>query len=109
MAYTPAAGDIVWLDFDPAAGHEQNKRRPALVLSPLAFNQHVGMALMVPITSRIRHHAFEVAITGGATSGVALCHQIKSVDFVARKAKLIERASGDAVTEAQAKIRAILS
>lgn len=109
MAYTPAAGDIVWLDFDPAAGHEQNKRRPALVLSPLAFNRHTGMALMVPITSRARGNAFEVAISGGTTSGVAMCHQIKSVDFMARNARFIEHASASAVADALAKIRAILS
>ena len=65
-AYIPERGDAVWITLDPQAGHEQAGRRPALVLSPSAYNGRVGLALVCPITSQVRGYPFEVAIPVGA-------------------------------------------
>jgi hypothetical protein len=62
MAYTPKRGDLVWTDFDPSAGYEQAHKRPAIVLSPEAFNGKLKLALVAPITSRVKGHGFEVAL-----------------------------------------------
>lgn len=71
--YIPKRGDIVWTDFDPAAGPEQKGKRPALVLSPDPFNTKLLLALVAPITNRVRGHAFEVPLQGQKFSGAVLC------------------------------------
>jgi len=89
MSYIPDSGDIVWILFDPQAGHEQSGRRPALVLSPRAYNGKVGLAVLCPITSQIKGYPFEVMIPEGlGVSGVILSDQVKSLDWKARKAEL---------------------
>jgi mRNA interferase MazF len=71
----------VWVTLAPQAGHEQAGRRPAIVLSPVAYNGKVGLALMCPITSRIKGYPFEVAIPAGLpVTGVMLSDQVKSLD-----------------------------
>ena len=71
--YVPRRGDIVWLSFSPQAGHEQAGRRPALVLSPSAYNSKVGLALFCPITSRVKGYPFEVGVPKNlAVTGVVL-------------------------------------
>src|SRR5688572_4393506 len=88
MAYAPDRGDLVWLTLDPQAGHEPAGRRPALVLSPRAYNARVGLALVCPITSQVKDYPFEVALPGDSPiSGVVLADQIKSLDWRARRAK----------------------
>jgi len=88
--YCPKRGDIVWLSFNPQAGHEQAGRRPALVLSPLLYNRKVGLALHCPVTSEIKGYPFEVKIPSGLdVSGVILADQIKSLDWTARKATFV--------------------
>ena len=88
--YVPDRGDVVWIDFDPQAGHEQSGRRPAIVLSPALYNGRVKLALFCPITSRIKGYAYEVLIPGGLPiAGVILADQIKSLDWNARRAELI--------------------
>ena len=90
MPYTPERGDIVWLTFTPQAGHEQAGRRPALVLSPGAYNRKVGLAIFCPITSQIKGYPFEVAVPQGLpVSGVVLSDQVKSLDWRARKAEFV--------------------
>lgn len=90
MAYIPKRGDVVWITFNPQAGHEQAGRRPALVLSPEAYNSKVGLALFCPITNQIKGYPFEVLIPEGLkTSGVILSDQVKSLDWQARQAELI--------------------
>jgi mRNA interferase MazF len=85
----PDRGDIVVLDFDPQAGTEQMKRRPALVVSPAAFNAAFGLAFVAPITTKPRGHAFEVPLpTGSRVKGVALMQQTKSLDWRARGARI---------------------
>src|SRR5436189_3123370 len=89
-AYVPARGDAVWITLDPQAGHEQAGRRPALVLSPAAYNGRVGLALFCPITSQSKGYPFEVPLPDGlAVSGVVLSDQIKNLDWRAREAARI--------------------
>ena len=85
--YTPRRGDVVWLTFDPQAGHEQAGRRPAFVVSPEAYNRKTGLFLVCPVTSRVKGYPFEVPLPAGiAVSGVVLSDQIKSLDWKARRA-----------------------
>ena len=107
--YVPKRGHIVFTDFDPAAGHEQAMRRPALVLSPEPFNRKIKLALVAPITSRIRGHGFEVELEGPKTHGVVLCHQVKTIDYNARGIRFIERAPETIVQDALAKVRVLVS
>ncbi len=82
LIYTPDRGDVVWLWFSPQAGHEQSGRRPAVVLSPAAYNGKVGLALVCPVTSQVKGYPFEVVMPAGlAVNGVALADQLKSLDW----------------------------
>lgn len=83
--YVPDAGDIVWLHFDPQAGHEQAGHRPALVLSPAVYNGKAGLMLCCPMTTQIKGYPFEVLIAGDKPSAV-LADQVKSLDWTVRKA-----------------------
>ena len=88
--YIPGRGDIVWLDFDPQAGHEQAGKRPAIVISPKKYNSKVGLALFQPITSKQKGYPFEVLLPKNLPiSGVILSDQIKSLDWKRRKIKYI--------------------
>lgn len=108
--YVPDRGDIVWFQFDPQAGHEQAGRRPALVVSPKLYNGKVGLALMCPVTSRSKGYPFEVALPGGLTIlGVILADQIKSLDWRARKAEFVCKATPEVVAEVLDKIQALIS
>ena len=84
--WAPDAGDIVWLNFDPQAGHEQAGHRPALVLSSIRYNRPSGRMLCVPLTTRAKGYRFEVPIAG-SRDGVALADQVKALDWHARKAE----------------------
>jgi mRNA interferase MazF len=98
--YVPARGDVVWIDFDPQAGHEQAGRRPALVISPSAYNERARLALFCPITSRAKGYSFEVSIPAGlSVSGVVLADQIKSLDWKVRRAGFICSVSAETVGE----------
>jgi len=110
MAYVPGHGDIVWITFTPQAGHEQAGRRPAVVLSPRAYNGKVGLALLCPITSQVKGYPFEVAVPAGLpVSGVVLADQVKSLDWRARKAELAGAMPAAAVSEVLAKLGALLT
>ena len=107
--YVPDRGDLVWLEFTPQTGSEQAGRRPALVISPKAYNAKVGLALFCPVTSRVKGYPFEVALPeGSGVVGVVLADQLKSLDWRARKAKLIDRASSDVLAMVTAKILPLL-
>ncbi len=84
--YVPDAGDIIWLQFDPQAGHEQSGHRPALVLTPARYNQARGMRVCCPMTSRIKGYVFEVVVSRAPPSAI-LADQVKSLDWRARGAK----------------------
>ena len=84
----PDRGDVVWLRFNPQAGHEQAGQRPALVVSPVAYNRRVGLALFCPITSQVKGYPFEVALPASlGVEGVVLSDQVKSLDWRARRAE----------------------
>jgi mRNA interferase MazF len=88
--YIPDRGDIVWITLNPQAGHEQSGRRPALVLSPKAYNAKVGLAILCPITSQVKGYPFEALIPDGMPiAGVVLSDQVKSLDWRAREAEWI--------------------
>jgi mRNA interferase MazF len=105
--YVPEAGDIVWLHFDPQAGHEQAGHRPALVLSPSAYNGKTDLMLCCPLTTQIKGYPFEVLIVGDRPS-VALADQVKSLDWVVRKASQKGKVSSFELAEVKAKIFALI-
>lgn len=106
--YTPDRGDVVWTDFDPQAGREQAGKRPALVLSPKAYNAKTGLAVMVPITSNVKGYPFEVAIQTKSIQGVALADHLKNLDWRARGIRFSGKVSSAALDEVTAKIAALL-
>ena len=108
-AAAPDRADLVWLSFSPQAGREQAGRRPALVLTPRAFNERVGLAFVCPITSRIKGYPFEVALRGiGDIAGVVLVDQLRSLDWRARQAELAGKAPAAVMDEVLAKLRPLL-
>ena len=106
-AFVPDGGDIVWLQFDPQAGHEQAGHRPALVLSPAAYNGKTGLMLCCPMTTQIKGYPFEVRIAGDTDSAV-LADQVKSLDWRAWRAKLKGRISAVELAEVRAKVMALV-
>jgi len=90
--YLPNRGDIIWLILDPRVGHEQSGRRPVLVLSPRLLTEHTGLAVICPITSRVKDLPFEVKLKQTKTKGAVLPIHLRSVDVGARKAQFIEKA-----------------
>jgi mRNA interferase MazF len=106
-ARVPDAGDVIWVDFDPTRGREQRGHRPALVLSPAAYNRRADLLVCVPLTTAVKGYPFEVSIAG-PRGGVALADQVKSIDWRTRRVKIAARASVDEVSEVKAKLRALL-
>jgi len=107
--YIPDRGDIVWLEFNPQAGSEQAGHRPALVVSPKAYNAKVGLALFCPITSHIKGYPFEVVLPEKhKVSGAVLSDQIKSLDWRVRKATRMAGAPRDVLEEVLAKLHTLL-
>jgi mRNA interferase MazF len=108
--YIPDRGDIVWLQFTPQAGHEQSGRRPALVVSPKAYNGKVGLALFCLVTSSVKGYPFEVLLPEKHKArGAILADQIKSLDWRIRRARRIARAPKDVLEEVLAKIQVLIS
>jgi mRNA interferase MazF len=88
--YVPRRGDIVWINLNPQAGHEQAGRRPAGVLSPEKYNRKIGLALFCPVTSRVKGYPFEVMLPEGLpVKGVILADEIKSLDWRVRNVEFI--------------------
>jgi len=109
MAYVPDRGDVVWITLNPQAGHEQAGRRPAVVLSPGAYNGKVGLALLCPITNQLKGYPFEVLIPSGLNvSGAILADQLKSLDWRARRAELICTLPEGIVAEVLQKLATLL-
>ncbi len=98
--YVPEKGDFIAVTFDPQSGHEQRGRRPALVVSNTLFNEQAGLAIVCPVTNTDRGYPFHVAITYNPdVRGFIMVEQVKSIDFRARKAKPIGKASDDVLDE----------
>ena len=110
MAKVLDRGDVVWIAMNPQAGHEQAGRRPALVLSPAAYNGKVGLAILCPITSQVKGYPFEVQLPKGLpVEGVILSDQAKSLDWKAREAEFVCRLPTETVHEALLKLATLLS
>ena len=106
----PSRGDLVWIDFDPQAGHDQAGRRPALVLSPRAYHQLAPFAIVCPITSSVKGYPFEVVLPAGlAVSGAVLADQVKSIDRRSRRIEPAGKAPDAVVDEVLAKILPLLT
>jgi mRNA interferase MazF len=102
-------GDLVWLTFDPQAGHEQRGRRPALILSPRAYNAKARLAVACPITSQVKGYPFEVPLSSGsAIVGVVLADQVRNLDWQARKAVFEAKAPAEILTDVRERLRALL-
>jgi len=106
-ASVPEAGDIVWLDFDPQAGHEQSGHRPALVLSAAAYNGRTGLLVCCPLTTRVKGYPFEVPLRASKGS-VVLADLVKSLDWRARAARRKGRATAAELAEVRARLRALI-
>src|SRR5438045_3293944 len=105
--YVPDAGDIVWISFDPHTGREQAGHRPALVLSPAAYNAKTSLMICCPMTTQIKNYPFEVLVAGGRPSAV-LADQIKSLDWRKRRATRKGTVAAAELAEVRAKIRALI-
>ena len=110
MAFVPERGDAIWVSLAPQAGHEQAGRRPAVVLSPRAYNQKAGLAILCPITNQVKGYPFEVVIPDGlAVTGAILSDQVKSLDWRARQAAFICRLPAVTVAEVLARLSTLIS
>ena len=106
--YIPKRGDIVWLNFTPQLGHEQQGKRPAVVISPQIYNEKVGLALFCPITTKQKGYPFEVKIESGKINGVVLSDQIKSLDWQQRDVKFISKITDKDLLEITKKLSLLL-
>ena|SRR6056297_3043758 len=102
--YVPERGDIVWLNFNPQAGHEQKGRRPALVISFREYNKKVRLGLFCPITSKIKGYPFEVEVSGKTINGCVLSDQVKSLDWSVRDIEYIEKLDDERLDDVIANI-----
>ena len=108
-AYCPEIGDIVDINFDPQEGREQRGRRPALVLTPRAYNRRAGLCVLCPITNQQKGYPFEVPIPPGhGATGVVLSDQVKSLSWERRRAAFRCPAPDAVLRETKGKVRALL-
>jgi mRNA interferase MazF len=103
----PDAGDVVWLEFDPQAGHEQAGHRPAVVLSPANYNGKTGLMVCCPMTTRIKGYPFEVLLASQSGSAV-LSDQVKNLDWRARRATRKGKVTDTELRQVRAKLRALI-
>lgn len=108
--YCPDEGDVINLDFDPQAGNEQAGRRPAVVLTPRAYNSKAGLAVVCPITNSAKGYPFEVAFPPETkkVTGVVLADHMKSLSWKARNAQFRCEAPDEVMVEIKAKIAPLL-
>ncbi len=106
--YVPDSGDVVWLEFDPQAGHEQAGHRPALVISPASYNGKTGLMVCCPLSTKIKGYPFEVLTAVDGVDCAVLADQVKSLDWKIRKAKKKAAVSSEVMQHVQAKIKALL-
>ncbi|WP_022942093.1 endoribonuclease MazF [Psychromonas hadalis] len=110
MSFVPDVGDVVIVDFNPQAGHEQAGKRPALVLSPKNFNKITGFAWLCPITNQAKGYPFEVTVEGSKkTTGVILTDQLKSLDWSARNLHKVDTVNSDCLSNVKSIVGTILS
>jgi mRNA interferase MazF len=107
--YSPERGDVVWISLAPRPGQDRAGRRPAVVLSPQAYNSRVGLAVLCPITAQIKGYPFEVLIPAGLPiEGAILSDQAENLDWRARRAELICSLPPAIVDEVLGKLRTLI-
>jgi mRNA interferase MazF len=106
--YVPDAGEVVWLEFDPQAGHEQAGHRPALVISPAGYNRKSGLMVCCPLTTQIKGYPFEVVTQVNSVDCAVLSDQVKSLDWKIRRAKKKDVVSAEVMLHVKAKIKALM-
>lgn len=106
--YIPRARDIIWLDFDPQAGREQAKRRPALVITDRTYNQASGLVVVCPLTSRRWPYPFALPAIVDKVEGAVLVDHLKSMDWTARKAAFHSKADAALLTKVRAYLGVLL-
>ena len=109
LSYVPAAGDVVWLEFDPQTGHEQAGHRPALVISPASYNGKSGLMLCCPMTTKIKGYPFEVLTEVEGGSSVIIADQVKSLDWRARNAKKKDEVPPEVLRQVRGRILSLIS
>jgi len=108
-AYIPDRGEVVWINFDPSAGHEQSGRRPAIVLSPRGYNKPSGLGLFCPVSNRTKGYPFEVQLPDGSpVTGVVLLDQVRSLDWRSRRAVFIGNLDEEALVELMERLRPLI-
>jgi len=107
-AYVPDSADVVWLEFDPRAGHEQAGHRPALVISPASYNGKTSLMVCCPLSTRIKGHPFEVIAQVDGVDCAVLSDQVKSLDWRVRRAKKKAVVSAEVMLHVKAKLKALL-
>jgi mRNA interferase MazF len=100
-AYVPEVGDVIYLDFDPQAGREQAKRRPALVLTSRKYNKAAGLAIVCPLTSVIKPYPFALRVHIKGRDGCVLTDHVKSMDWQVRRAEFYDRVPSEILEQAQ--------
>lgn len=106
MSYRPQQGDVIMMNFQPNAGHEQQGRRPALVISNDSFHRYTRMAIVCPITNTDRGFPLHVKLDSRTqTIGNILCEQVKSLDYEARMATFKEKAPDDILADVLERVR----
>ena len=104
--FQPEQGDIVIMDFNPQAGHEQAGRRPALVISNRSFHRYTRMAIVCPITNQKKDYPMHVRLNEQTkTTGEVLCEHVKSLDFAARNAAFVEKLPENLLREVLERVR----
>ncbi len=107
-AYIPERGDVVWMNLSPQAGREQSGRRPVVVLSPASYNRKASLALVCPVTSRVKGYPYEEVVPDGSpVSGVVLADHVKSLDWAARDAEFIGRLTPEFVAIVLFKVQSL--
>ncbi len=107
-SYVPDSGDIIWLELNPRTGHEQSGRRPCLVLSSRLYSQRTAMAVICPVTSKVKGLPFEIELHGTKTMGAVLPIHVRSIDLEARHSKFIEQAPAEILTKTRAYVGVIV-
>ncbi|MEI6116948.1 MAG: endoribonuclease MazF [Burkholderiales bacterium] len=106
--YVPDTGEVVWLEFEPQAGHEQAGRRPALVINPASDNGKAGLMVCCPMTTKMKGHPFEVVTEVDGAACAVLSDQVKSLDWKIRRAKRKTAVSAEVMLHVKAKMKALL-